>query len=463
MNTPRTMFLISVLLAAFGLSVLTGCDSAADAAPEPSATQNEHGHEHADHEDDGHAQAQTPDEHAGHDHGEPEHADDHEGDAHHDHGHDEAAHADEVRLTPEAIERYGIELDTAQRTVPSATLTAPARIGFNTERLAHVGSLVEGRVMEIAARLGDRVEAGDTLFVLDSPELGRLQSAYLSHRTTVAASEPMVAFAKTAHERAMRLYEDGAGVSLAEAQRRERELAEARRDLRTAEAELAAAENALRLHGMSDEQVDQLAESGQIDPRSTITAPIAGEVIEREATLGELVSPNNERLMLLADLSQVWALVDVAESKLAQVGIGTPVTLEVSAVPGRALEGEVTYIGPRIDERARTARLRVELENADRLLRPGMFARATLVIGSGGERVLAVPAASVMEVEGEPSIFVPVPGEENTFARRAVVVGDHMGNFVPVLSGLDEGDRVVTHGVFILKADLGKAGAEHVH
>ena len=107
----------------------------------------------------------------------------------------------------------------------------------------------------------------------------------------------------------------------------------------------------------------------------------------------------------------------------------------------------------------------VEVKNGHGELRPGMFARAEISSGGGasGEAVLAVPDEAVQTVEGGPAVFVPVEGEENTFAKRAVTVGKVVGGQVPVLSGLKEGEPVVVSGTFILKAELGKSGAAHEH
>ena len=434
---PKTIW--TLLLPLVATTVLaTGC------AEEPTATEsaNEHDREHDEHEVD--STTGATDEHAGQGHDEEE------------------GHADEVSLTPEAIEHFGIQVGVAQRVIPNASFTAPARIGFNTEQIAHITSAIEGRVARLWMRLGDQVAAGDVLLTIDSPQLGRLQSEYLAQRTAVATARPVVELARAGYERAKRLYEQNGGVSLAEVQARQAELAAARRDLLTAEADLTAATHVLRSYGMSDEQIEQLAESGDVSPSYQVTAPIAGEVIEREATLGELVGPNDERLMVLADLTEVWALVDVPEVKLGQVDLGTPVMLEIPALPGRVFEGEVTYIAPQIDPAARTARLRVAVDNTENVLRPGMFANATVAVG-GGERMLAVPSRAVTTVEGEPSVFVPVPDEPNTFARRPVVVGERVGVFIPGLEGLEEGDRLVIGGTFILKAEAGKSGVEHHH
>lgn len=489
----KTLWIPTMLAAAGLLSLAVGCsDEAAANANLPTANvsaDQEHGHDHEDghrHADAGHA-AEDHADHAGHGHEAEDHAgDDHASDAHdghghaahgedeHGHGNDEhghddhghAEHSDEVRLTDEAIARYNITVAAVQRVVPTAAFTAPARIGFNTERIAHIGSTVQGRVAQLHVRLGDQVKAGDTLMQLDSPELGRLQSDYLASLTAVRTGKPMVELAEAAYERAKKLHENGGSISLAQTQRRQQELAAASRELQTAQAQLVAAHNALLLHGMTQAQVDHLAETSQVTSRYTIAAPIAGEVIEREATLGELISPDDERLMVIADLSNVWALIDIAETRLAQVSIGSPVSLTLPALPHKRVTGKVTYISPRIDSAARTARLRVAVDNADRLLRPGMFAQASVSVNTGdaqAQRILAVPASAVMEVEGEPSVFMPVTGEANTFKRQPVKVGQRIGMHIPVLAGLSEGDRIVTAGVFILKADLGKASAKHEH
>ena len=396
--------------------------------------------------------------------GQDEH-DDHEGEEHAEEGEGEE-HADEVRLTAEAVRQYGIVVGQPERRPLAQTVVAPARVGFDEERMAHVGSLVDGRVSEIRAKLGDRVEQDDVLLVIDSPELGRLQSEFLAARSSAEAAKPAVTLARQSYERAQQLYDETeGGISLTEVQRRQADLAAAEREQISADAALTAARNALRLHGMADGAIEQLAASGEIDPAYEVRAPIAGQVVEREVTPGELVGPDDERLLVLADLSTVWVLADVAEAKLATLGAGSPASLEVPAMPGRTFEGTVTYVSPLVSEGTRTARLRVEVPNPDGLLRPGMFARAALgpTPTTGGEPVLSLPAEAVMTVEGEPSVFIPVEGEPNTFARRAVVVGPRVGGFVPILSGIEEGQPVVIAGTFILKAEIGKAGAAHEH
>ena len=395
-----------------------------------------------------------PGDHDDHEHG------DEGGDAHGD------EHADEVTLTAEAIETYGVEVAAVEARALDAVVTAPARVGFDTEAMAHVGSLVAGRVTEINAKLGDTVEAGDVLLVVESPELGRFQADHLGALSSADAARPAVKLAQSTFDRAQQLYDqtEGGGVTLNTVQEREAGLKAAQRELIDAEAQVTASANTLRLHGMTDAQIETLAESKRVDPTYKVVAPISGQIVEREVTPGELVAPDDDALLVVADLSTVWVLADVAEARLGQVGVGSMATVEVTALSSEMYEGEVTYVDPRVNGASRTARLRVVVDNADRRLRPGMFARAMVGPANGnGEAVPALPAAAVLEVEGEISVFVAVPTEPNTFARRGVTVGERVGDFYSVLGGVGVGDQVVVAGTFILKADLGKAGASHDH
>ena len=440
---------LSAAALAVPLALATGCDDgSAVAAPNGTA-------EHDDHA--GHAHEESgPDDHAGHSDEEEGHGDES----------DSEEHADEVSLTAEALERYGVRVAAIEARSLDGLAIAPARVGFNTEAMAHVGSLVQGRIAEIKVKLGDHVETGDVLLVVNSPELGQLQANHLADLSAVEAATPAIELAQDSYQRAQTLYEQtsGGGVTLNTVQDRQATLRAAERELAVVEAGVTASANTLRLHGMTDAQIDQLASSKKVDPTYEVVAPIAGEVVEREVTPGELVSPDDESLMVLADLSTVWVLADVSEARLNNVGVGSIATLDVPALAGRSFEGTVTYVDPRVNENTRTARLRVEVANDADALRPGMFARASIGPSNGsGKTMPALPADAVMEVEGEMSVFVPVTGEANTFARRAVTVGERVGDFYPLLDGLVVGDEVVVAGTFILKADLGKAGASHDH
>jgi membrane fusion protein, heavy metal efflux system len=421
-------------------------------APRSGRAADEHDHQ----EEPRTATAAAPDGHDDHD--------DHE-DTHDEHeGHD--AHADEVTLTPEAIRRYGIRTHPAGRRKLTATFAAPGRVAFNTEAMAHVGSVLTGRITDMKVRLGDTVAEGDELFVIESPELAEAQSDFLQRRTAVTVAEAALEPVRLAYERAKALHDKHEGIALAEVQKREAEWRAAQGALATAKAALAAAENKLHVMGLDHKAVESLVQTGAVSPRSPVRAPLAGQVVEREVTLGELVNPDRDALLVLADLGTLWVVADVPESRLAGVEVGSKARVQIAATPQNAVNGTVTYISPTLNPETRTAGVRVEVPNEKGVLRPGMFARVELSAAQQNadeEAVLVVPEEAVQTVEGEPSVFVPVEGEPNTFAKRAVKVGKPVGGMVPVLAGLEEGQPVVTSGTFILKADLGKSGASHEH
>lgn len=134
----------------------------------------------------------------------------------------------------------------------------------------------------------------------------------------------------------------------------------------------------------------------------------------------------------------------------------------LAALPGQRMIGEVSLVSAEVDPNTRSARVRIIVENTNNKLKPGMFARVMLFAGEG-EAVLAIPEEAVQTLEGSPSIFVPVAGEPNTFARRPVSIGKPVSGYVLVMSGLKEDELFVASGTFILKAELGKSEAKHEH
>ncbi len=389
----------------------------------------------------------------------------------HDHGAEPAEeHADEVVLTSEAVERYGIQIEPAQLWVLRPTITAPARVGFNTEAMAHVGSPLRGRVVEVKVRVGDAVKVGQELLVIESPELGEAQAEYLQRRVAVQTAGPAVDLSKVAWERAKGLYEQSQGISLTEVQRREAEYKTVVAALKAAESAATAAANRLHLLGMSHEAIEKLAATSEVVPRYSIHAAIDGLVVQREVTLGELVSPDREYLMVLADATKLWVLADVPEATLMEVRHGAKAWIHVGSVNregGKRFEGTVAFLSPMVDPTTRTAQVRIEVPVTELSLRPGMFAQVEIVTTNSDEAVpeatVAVPEEAVQTVEGGPAVFVPVAGEPNTFQKRAVTIGRQIGGLVPVHSGLVEGERFVSSGTFILKAELGKGAAKHEH
>ncbi|RIK63135.1 MAG: efflux RND transporter periplasmic adaptor subunit [Planctomycetota bacterium] len=389
-----------------------------------------------------------------------------EGDGH-DHGEGGHEHGGEVKLTPDAIARYGVKVEAASLYKLQPSFIAPARVAYNAESMAHVGTPLPGRVVDLAVRLGDRVKKGDALLIVESPELGEAQNDFLGKQIAAKAAESAVELAQGALDRAKGLYEETGGIALEEVKKREGELKAAQASLLTAQAAATASENKLHLLGMDQAAVEKLRSTGEVNPKFTIIAPLDGEVVEREVKFGELVNREKEALIVLADLSTLWVLADVPEARLPEIAIGADAWIHAGSLDPHRHEGQVSYIAPQIDPRTRTAAVRIVVKCEHGALRPGAFVQVEISKTDRNAEepppVVAVPEDAIQTVEGRSVVFVPVPKEENTFVERAVTVGKPVGGMVPVLSGLVEGEQFVAAGTFVMKAELGKSTAEHQH
>jgi len=371
---------------------------------------------------------------------------------------------DDVTLPLDAVERYGIEVEPVREVRLAATISAPGHLAFPQGAVAHVGSAVAGRIVELRARSGQRVARGDPLLVVESPVLGEAQSEYLQRRTIAATAGPTLEISRSGFERAKQLYETSKGVAFAEVQRRESELRQAERDREVARAAEAAAYNRLLLLGMGAAQIGVLEETGKIEPRFAILAPIEGRVVEVAATLGELVDPAEGRLIVIGDLSKLWAIAEVSESRLSEVVLGAPARVKVPALQHPGCEGRVAAVPTTLEASTRTAEVRIELPNPDETMLPGMFIQVEIESSRGaGKTTLAVPDGAVMNVEGRPSVFVPTTPGGSVFCKHEIEIGAPVGDQIPVLAGLAAGDLVVVSGAFRLKAEHGKASAQHEH
>lgn len=310
------------------------------------------------------------------------------------------------------------------------------RILSNENRLAHLGPRVPGRIVAVYANLGDRVKPGDRLLLLDSPAFGEAQLAYRKRRTAMRVAEK-------AFERAKALSAEGA-IGISEYQRREAEHENAR-------AELYEAEEKLHLLGMAEREIKRLsaeqlphAEVAQVFLR----APFSGEIIERNATVGEVVDPS-KTLFTVADLSTVWVRADFPEQQIGKLKTGLAVEVRVSAYPETVFQGVITYIGAVIDSATRTVTARSAIPNQDRRLRPEMFADVT--VRTEEQSVLAVPRAALQQVGSRTMVFVT--RGPHRFEFLDVTIGETSNEYVEIKSGLMEKDEVVTEGSYALKSE----------
>jgi cobalt-zinc-cadmium efflux system membrane fusion protein len=341
-----------------------------------------------------------------------------------------------------------VELDSAQQAaagvvlgavgpLPADTIYLTGTITFDAARVSHVGPRIQGRIGRVDVDIGTHVSAGDTLVVLDSPELGGAQARWAQARVAreVAARN---------FERTERLYRDGI-VS-------ERRRLEVEANLREREAELAAALQALSALGADPDTTG----SGLF----VIRAPLDGEVVEKHATVGEVAGPEAS-LLVVGELNRVWLLLDLYETDLPRVRAGLRARVLADAYPDHPFDARVGLISSVVDTVSRTVKVRVEIPNPAHLLKPGMFARAGLALDAR-RGALGMPHDAVQPLEGRDVVFVPAGGSR--FRAQTVRVGPpREGGWVEILEGLEAGETIVVSGAFSLKAHMLRAtfGEEH--
>lgn len=354
-----------------------------------------------------------------------------------------------ISIDPEAATRAGIKTEPVGEAILAGS-TAPGQVTTgvvqaNAYRTTPVVSVVGGILRRVAAELGQNVSQGQTMAVVFSDELAMAQSRYLS---TLAELDEH----HKHHVRTVRLVEIGAASR--------EELEQATTKLRTAESEVASQRQRLMLLGLSERRIAQLKTPAQVSSEVSLPAPVAGTVISRAANPGEVI-PADKEILRIADLSSVWVMGQVFEKDVGKVIVGSGASITSDAYPGRIFRGRVSYVDPTLDPATRTAQARIELANPGQALKIGMFVNVAFAALGGSESTTAViPKSAVQNINNQQVVFVET-ATQNTYAMRPVKLGPETNGQYPVLEGLIVGERIVTEGSFLLRAEWMKTGAAH--
>lgn len=344
-----------------------------------------------------------------------------------------------ITLAPGQTSRAGIRVEAVGEQLASEANIALATgvVQPNAYRETPVVSLVGGIVRKVNFELGQNVGRGQSVAVVFSDELAAAQSRYLAARAELDEHHKH-------HERTAKLVEIGA------ASREEFEQATSK--LKAAESDVASLRQRLLLLGLSAQKVDALRSSSQISSEVALPSPISGTVTSRAVNQGEVIEANKE-LLRITDLSSVWVVGQVYEKDLARIRTGSGASITSDAYPGRIFRGRISYVDPRLDPATRTAQVRIELANPGQLLKIGMYVRlAFATIGGAESTVAVVPASAVQNINNQQVVFVAT-SDPNVFALRPVRLGLERNGYYPVLEGVTTGERIVTEGSFLLRAE----------
>ena len=295
---------------------------------------------------------------------------------------------------------------------------------------------VAGVAESVAANLGQVVKKGQLLAILTSP-------AVSEQRSELMAAQKRLGLARTTYQREKQLWQEKISA--------EQDYLQAQQALREAEIAAANAQQKLAAIGAG------VASGGALN-RFELRAPFDGVVVEKHLSVGEAVQ-DSTAVFTISDLRSVWAEMKVAASDLPFVRVGEKATVHATAFESKGT-GTVAYVGALIGQETRTAPARITLDNPDGIWRPGLFVNVDLT-ASSQKAAVTVNSAAIQKIEGEKTVvFVPVQGG---FKAQSVKLGKADSQNTEVLQGLSAGQSYVVGGSFVLKSELGKASAEHVH
>ncbi|TDS84470.1 efflux RND transporter periplasmic adaptor subunit [Comamonas sp. JUb58] len=355
------------------------------------------------------------------------------------HAEGEAAGEGLVKLSPAQAKAAGVVVAQAGRASIKKQVLLPGEIRFDEDRTAHVVPRVAGVVASVHAQLGEQVAKGQLLAVIQS-------SAVSDQRSELQTAQRRLAFAKRNHEREKQLWQERISA--------EQDYQAAQQALQ--EAEIAVANAAQKLSAIGAGAGADAGTGGS--SRYELRAPLAGMVVEKHLTVGESVTDSTASFTV-SDLRSVWAEISVAAPQLPDVRMGAPVVVRATAFDSQA-EGRIAYVGALIGAQTRTAPARVALANPQGVWRPGLFVDVELLAGESPVPI-AVDAKAIQRPDGKESVvFVPAEGG---YQAQVVQLGATDGKTTEVTSGLKAGQRYVKEGSFMLRAELGKASAEHAH
>ena len=310
------------------------------------------------------------------------------------------------------------------------TLRLTGAVAYNAFKTTPVITQVGGPVSRILVVPGDRVRMNQPMLEVSSPDYAQLLDGYLKAADSYRLADKF-------YQRAQDLYAHHAN------SQQDLELAESNRT--QAKADLDAAEQGMRILGIKNpEDLAKAPSSAQIP----VLAPIAGEVVERLISLGQVVQAGQTQAFTISDLSTVWVLANVYQADLQYVKSGDDVVVQTDAFPD-SFHGKISYVSPALDPNTRTLQARVVVDNPGEKLKRDMYCTVTVTAGVM-KSVLVVPNAAVLRDDNNQPFVYTLTGD-NQFGRRDVVVGEMRGNETQIVKGISPGDKVVGNGGLFLE------------
>jgi cobalt-zinc-cadmium efflux system membrane fusion protein len=348
-----------------------------------------------------------------------------------------------VKLTSEQIAAANITVTQVDKAEVVQRILVPATIAPHADRVARVSVKLTATVAELRKKVGDLVDKGEVLAVLESREVADAKSEFLAARLTNDLEQDL-------HQRDKVLWQSKFAT--------EQQYLRSRTTAARAKVALDIARQKLIALGLGESEIAALPDQPEASLRfQPVISPIAGRVVERRVELGQALGRDNleTELFTVADLSSVWIDMAVSASDLPAIVLGQRVTITRRNWPETS-EGRVIFVSPMLDKETRTARVVAELDNHAGIWRPGLFVTAAIV--SDARPVpLAVPVSAVQSISGQRVVFVRTA---DGFEKRSISIGHSDDQIAEVTDGLQPAEKIATSNTFLLKSELLKGGVE---
>jgi len=328
----------------------------------------------------------------------------------------------EIRFTNEERKIAEIETVPVSYRHLNVEIKLLGKVEYDETRIANISAYIPGRIEKLYVNfIGAKVEKGEKLFQIYSPDVYTYQEEYLL---------------------SLKRYKEAVERKETSSINSEKEILEGVREK-------------LLLLGLLPFQIDDIEKKGAPSDKVDFYSPSSGIIIERDAYEGKYFN-TGDILFKIADIKKVWIKLDVYEKDIPFVKIGQEVDIICEAYPEKIFKGNIIFIAPFLDEKTRTIKVRIEIDNPKEELKPGMFAHVFLKYHLG--KKLSIPYTSVLLTGKRAVVFVEK--EPNLFQVRDIVIGQRAGDFYPVIDGLKEGERVVKKGNFVIDSTLQIKGKE---
>jgi membrane fusion protein, heavy metal efflux system len=311
---------------------------------------------------------------------------------------------------------------------------AVGSIDFNEDMETQVFTPYQGKIIALYAGLGDDVKKGQTLFTIDSPDLLNAESNLIAAVGVMdLTTRNLVRLRELYETRAVSQHDLDQGIS----------------DQMTAEGTLRTARDAVRIFGKSDAEIDKIIAARAADPTLVVPSPVDGRITQRNAAPGLFIQPANPPPpYIVADISTMWMLANVAENDSPAFRIGQQVKVSLGAFPNRVFDGTITTIGATVDPNTRRVLVRSEIKDPQHELRSGMFGNFTISVAAPA-RSPAIPYEGVVR-EGDGTMTVWVTADRRRFTKRTVTIGEPRAGYRQILEGVRPGELVATEGAVFL-------------